>query len=347
MGRHKYVGHVRALAVAIGVGAALAGGAGMAHADAATDRGTDHAAGPTTARPSAAKPSKLPSRVPHVSATAQVKPGQARNPPKIGRATHKPLARQRDSPLAPATTVFGALQLIGREIERIGGYHPPSTTSFTEAETYANAHAAVASGVPSPGEETHTAYGDVGKWMLQPDGQIANYGGQPYGGKTLLEPVNVIIVDPTSTTATQAAWKLNSAMFWAGFPAQPIHSSGFQGEIDNVVYGQQPSCLLTGYADNFFLFPNDHGRIFGPDPVQTSTGYVWSGAFSTETLGFYNFLPVHAYVSSDLARTALAMRLILSGQATFVGMVPLDNSYNTGTTTTGDHDGYAVVLQLT
>ena len=40
------------------------------------------------------------------------------------------------------------------------------------------------------------------------------------------------------------------------------------------------------------------------------------------------------------------MRLILSGRATYGGMVPLDNSYNTATTTTGDHDGYAVVLVL-
>ena len=40
------------------------------------------------------------------------------------------------------------------------------------------------------------------------------------------------------------------------------------------------------------------------------------------------------------------MRLILSGQATFVAMAPLDNAVNTATTTTGDHDGYAVILQL-
>jgi hypothetical protein len=42
----------------------------------------------------------------------------------------------------------------------------------------------------------------------------------------------------------------------------------------------------------------------------------------------------------------LATRLILSGQATYVGMVALNNAYDTATTTTGDHDGYAVVLQL-
>jgi hypothetical protein len=201
-------------------------------------------------------------------------------------------------------------------------------------------------GNPTPADEVPTAYGDIGKWMLQSDGQISDFGGQRYGGRTLLEPVNVMIVDPTSTTAAEAADKLNAAMLRSDFPGQPFHSTGFSGTIDDVTYGQQPVGFLQSYSDNFFLLPNHHGRFFGPDPVQTSTGYVWSGAFSTETLGVVNGLPAHTYVSSDMARTALAIRLITSGQATLVGMVALNNAYDTETITTGDHDGYAVVLQL-
>ena len=257
-----------------------------------------------------------------------------------------PSASAGGSPASPIPFVLGALQLLSREIERIFLNQAPSTASFVAAETYANAHPAIAPGAPAPADEVHTAYGDVGKWMLEPDGQISDYGGQPYQGKALLEAVNVIIVDPTSTTPTEASERLNAAMLWAGFPAQPIHSTGFQGSIDDVIYGQQPTGILQGYSNGLFVLPNDHGRFFGPDPVETSTGYVWSGAFSTETLGIYNFLPAHTYVSSDMARAALATQLIRSGQATFVGMVPLDNAYNTATTTTGDHDGYAVVLQL-
>ena len=241
--------------------------------------------------------------------------------------------------------LMGALQLISRETERIFATQAPAAASFTSAQTYADA-APVIAPVPAPGDEVPTPYGNIGKWMLQSNGQISNYGGQPYGGKTLLEPVNVIIVDPTSKSPAAATQKLNAAMFWSGFPAQPIHSTGFMGKIDDVVYGQQPTGLLSGFSDNLFIFPNDHGRIFGPDPVQTSSGYVWSGAFSSEQFGLYNLLPAHTYVSSNMARTALATRLILSGQATLVGMVPMDNAYNTATTTTGDHDGMAVVLRL-
>lgn len=258
-----------------------------------------------------------------------------------------PTAGAGHSPIAPMPFVLGVLQLISREIERIFVHQTPSTATFTSAEAYANAHPALAATAPSPGDEVTTAYGDIGKWMLESDGQISNYGGQPYGGKELLESVNVIIVDPSATTSAEAAYRLNNAMWWSGFPAQPIHSTGFLGSIDDITYGQQPSGLLQGFSNNFFVLPNDHGRIFGPDPVETNTGYVWSGSFSTETLTIYNFLPGHAYVSSDMARTALATQLILSGKAKFVGMVPLDNAYDTDTTTTGDHDGYAVVLQLT
>ena len=143
----------------------------------------------------------------------------------------------------------------------------------------------------SPTDDVATPYGDIGKWMLEPNGQIADYGGLPYGGKTVIEPVNVIIVDPTSSSAAESAAKLNWAMFWSGFPGQPFHSTGFRGTIDDILYGQQPTGPLLGFSDNFFLFPNNHGRIFGPDPVETAEGYVWSGAFSTEEFVIYEFLP--------------------------------------------------------
>jgi hypothetical protein len=88
--------------------------------------------------------------------------------------------------------------------------------------------------------------------------------------------------------------------------------------------------------------------LFGPAPIPATegTGYVYTGAFSTETPTIYNGLPAHAYVSSNAARDALVARLIATGQVSKVEYVPLNNAYNDGTTTTGDHDGYAVVITL-
>jgi hypothetical protein len=203
------------------------------------------------------------------------------------------------------------------------------------------------SGTPEPGDTVQTPYGAIGKWELQPNGQISNFGGEILDGRPVLEPVNLIILDPTSTSSAQAVAKLNAQFGAAGFPAQPVHSTGFQGVIDGVTYGQQPAGLLEGFSDNFFLLPDDHARAFGPDPDPnpSGAGYVWTVAASREQFGINGLLPTHVYVSYNAARDALASRLVLSG-ATLVGIVPLNNALDDATGSTGDHDGYAIVIQL-
>lgn len=260
-------------------------------------------------------------------------------------------ANAGNSPVAPLPLALGVLQLIRREIEHAvlsqGAVGAPSSLVSSAAAVTPTPNAAVTTpGVPSPGDVAHTPYGDVGTWLLQPNGQIANYGGVPHNGMTVLEPINVIIIDPTSTSPEQSTARLNAAMARAGFPAQPVHSTGFQGTVNGKTYGQQPSGLLQAFSDNFFVFPNDHGRMFGPAPAAGSTGYVWTGAFSTEQLNPANPF-THEYVSSEIARAELVRRLVATGGARVVDVVPLGNAYNTGTFTTGDHDGYAVVLELT
>ena len=275
----------------------------------------------------------------------------AKEAPTTTAVTGSPAASKSTStthtggaPVAPGQVVLGALQLIRREIEGATALAKPAAAVSTVQPNVAAPVAAP--GVPRPTDVAHTVYGDIGAWLLQAGGKIANYGGVRHGGKTVLEPVNVIILDPTSKSSAESAARLDAAMTRAGFPAQPIHSTGFTGIIDGASYGQKPTGFLQAYSDNFFLFPNDHGRMFGAAPAANGAGYVWSGAFSTEQLNPANPF-THEYVSSDTARAALARRLVASGAATVVGVVPLGNAYDDGTLTTGDHDGYAVVLQLT
>jgi hypothetical protein len=200
-------------------------------------------------------------------------------------------------------------------------------------------------GVPSPADVVQTPYGDIGKWLLQPNGQISTFGGERLGGKTLLEPINVIILDPTSTSTAESAAKLNADLSRAGFPAMPVHSTGFQGIVGDTTFGQQPAGLLEAFSNNLFVLPDDHARAFGPAPVPDGPGYVWTVAVSREQFGLNGFLPTHVLVSYNAARDELASRLILSG-ATLVGIVPLSNAADDPTHTTGDHDGYAIVLRL-
>lgn len=320
-----YVGRVGLLAVALGIGAAVAGGTAIASAEpsASTDtrsaQSTDH------------------SRTTKSSST---------------RASHataddKSEAKTDSSPRAdddPGSTPSSSLDGLRRGGDRDAADAEVEVEVAEEAvEVAAEQDAPEA---PAADDETPTAYGDIGKWMLDSSGDIADYGGLPYEGKTVLEAINVVIVDPTSRSSLEATWRLNAAMRRAGFPPRLIHSTGFRGLIDGERYRQQPRGLLVGYSDDFFLLPNNHGRIFGPDPVETASGYVWSGSFSTEEFVFYQGLPRHGYVSSNEARDALAAQLVASGRATSGGMVSLDNAYNTDTTTTGDHDGFAVVVTL-
>lgn len=181
--------------------------------------------------------------------------------------------------------------------------------------------------------------------MVRPDGQAADWGGQKYHCKDMYEPVNVVIIDPTSTTAAQSTRKLNTTLAAAGFPAIAVHSVGFQGYIDGTKYTQQPAGFLQAFSDESFPLPNNHGRVFGPDPGPGGAGFVWTASFARERLGFYYLLPTHRYVSFSRARTALRDGLVRTG-ATDLGLVDLGNRLATDTTTTGDHDGYAAVIML-
>jgi hypothetical protein len=367
-------------AIFLGVGAALATGQGVAHADDAS------APGPNPSQPSKPHPlSDLKKKLTSPGSTAAKSPLAARS------------STNSSSTVTPGTRLTSAAAVVTKQIDSIasstlGGAQrsrsvqpnisaPVGGTSSTQASSTLTGISAVTrlelgnvvtrltnpNPAPTPGPApapTDTVPANslvpvaVGKWMLQEsDGQISDWGGQPYGGKQLLEPVNVIILDPNSTTPEQSTAKLNRDMTLAGFPAQPIHSTGFESLLGNpttaqpngTYYSQQPADGTDeAFSDNLFIFPNDHARAFGPAPVPAAagSGYVWTIAASTETPGIYNGALTHSYVSSDLARDILVLRLLLTGQATFVGVVPMGNEYNTEDETTGDSDGNAIVLQL-
>lgn len=333
-GSHASIGRVGLLAVTLGVGAAVAGGTAVAHADdsVGNDRGTAatrSVASTTSATAVDAGPSVRASRRAGKKApvdTAVADTSVADGPTSRPRSVRK-----------NARPVLALVEVVRQEFETAADRRAARAAATTDVEPV----------TPAPTDQVSTQYGDIGKWMLEPSGQISDYGGQREDGKTLLEPVNIVIVDTKSTNAFQARLRLNRAMRASGFPPQPIHTGGFRGIINGKAYRQQPSGLLQGYSDNVFFETNNHGRIFGPAPVATPGGYVWSGTFSEEEWGTYQGRPAHLYVSSNVARDALAAKMVASGRATCAGQIALDNAYTTDTVTTGDHDGHAAVLILT
>jgi hypothetical protein len=392
--RHVKVagGWLGAGAVTVGIGAALAAGAGVAHADSAAPSNpgksassarsaatADHhrpgaspakasvrrspAATTITLRSWASTTTRTPKAQPATyaksatSATAVVLPA-ATTPvaPPLPSNPVDALVREAVSamnglicpnPLAPPTDPLSVLviQVVGRVEVELGLPVVGTPIVSTPDPVIGTNPVSTAPGEPSPDDVVQTPYGSIGKWLLEPGGDVSNFGGGQINGKNLVEPINLIILDPTSATAAESAAKLDADMTSAGFPVQWAHTTGYQAIVGDGTYTQRPNGFLEGYSDNFFLLPDDHARAFGPAPVADGTGYVWSVAASREQAGLLGLLPTHTYVSFNEGRDALAAQLLLGG-ATLVGIIALGNAYDGSSGVTGDHDGYAIVIQL-
>ncbi|MEV7603083.1 hypothetical protein AB0O91_37515 [Kitasatospora sp. NPDC089797] len=227
------------------------------------------------------------------------------------------------------------------------------------------APASAAGPTSTPPRPTDTAptseFGPLGKWMLKEhcafpdDCPISDWLGHPYDGKTLDEPINVILVDRSSPTPHQAVEKLTAAMERAGFPSRAGHSSGYHALLPDAhgtptPHRQQPHASDHAFADAPFFAPLiDHGRVFGP--ARFAGGFVWTAALSAERPGLYHepdgsWSFTHDYVSFDSARDKLCTAVVVTGAGRCGAAVDLGNAYDRGSVTTGDHDGRAAVIDL-
>ncbi len=182
--------------------------------------------------------------------------------------------------------------------------------------------------------------GRIGKWMIDPDGGIANWGGMQYEGQTIHEVINIIFIDSGASSADDAKARLVDAMTKAGYPARYHHSSGYRGVIDGEVYRQLPEEDAYAFSNRIYVLDNNHGRIFGPR--KTANGWVFTGALSREHVDYIH--RVHIYASFARARDDLAAQLTENSIYKREGVVPLNNG-STKDYTTGDHDGNAVVMK--
>ncbi|WP_445168139.1 hypothetical protein ACTXG7_01715 [Mycolicibacterium sp. Dal123E01] len=303
---------------------------------------TTSRAAPVSDRRSAAAPIDLPKAaadVPGVAAAnavstaAQTSPTQVSAVPAWGRQIEAALSSLWHDIEAAVSFVYRRITTFVADI--VDGSFPwdfPHGTSPTAG----------------PDDVVHTVYGDIGKWMLRPTSagpQVSDWLGQKYWGRNLLEPINVVIVDRTSTTAAESAQKVIDSLTAAGFPTRVKHSTGYEGSIGGIDYSQEPTGAEQAFSNDFYLFPNDHGRFFGPAPATDGVGFIWVAALSRERVGVYDRQFTHRYVSFDRARDALRAGLVGIG-AVDLGTINLDNAVNNATQTTGDHDGYAVVIEL-
>ncbi|WP_459079831.1 hypothetical protein [Mesorhizobium sp. A623] len=182
--------------------------------------------------------------------------------------------------------------------------------------------------------------GSLGKWMIDPDGVAAQWGGETFEGKTLREPINVVFIDARANDAADAKVRLIEAMTRAGYPSRFHHSSGYRGVIDGQVYGQLPEQDGHAFSTHLYIFDNNHARVFGPR--QTDAGWVFIAALSHENVDYQK--REHVYSSFARARDELAAALTEKTAYQLAESVPLGNGSGADFTT-GDHDGNAIVLR--
>lgn len=183
--------------------------------------------------------------------------------------------------------------------------------------------------------------GEVGRWMITKDLVPATWLGEKVGGRTLREPVNVLLIDRAARSPEEATRRLLAAMGAAGYGPRRGHSTGYFGEVGGRLYPMLPTGAGEAFSDGPFWLPNNHGRVFGPVPL--ARGYAFTGAFSLEGVQVFP-RPAHVYRSFQVAREDLADRL--NSRTTFrrAGYVDMGSRLDTPTETTGDHDGRAVLL---
>lgn len=210
------------------------------------------------------------------------------------------------------------------------------------------AQTAVAENVASTATMTMTAMTTpmpklppIDGWLIHGNGTYANWLGIKYFGKTLREPINVIIVDPYAASPKQATDRLVAECAKAGYGVEYGHSSGYSGIVDGVSYPQVPHKKHVAFANHDFFRTNNHGRIMGPAPY--AGGYIFIAAFSEERPAFAGKLE-HVFVSFNAARDDFSRKMNTRTQYRVVGSYALGNMLASQTETTADHDGDAVVL---
>lgn len=335
MSAEPLLGRFTGIAVALGIGVAIAHGAAAASAD----RGADSPARESTSATSDNSDSVAgPKRAARQSGVA--KSGVAKSGATPLRAGTARAAAAVPSALTPSALGPSALAL-----------------------------------APDPKATVTTEYGDLGKWMINKNGQVADWVGLPYCEndtcKTLQEPINTIItVEARSKFMAEA--KLNRTLRKAGFAPSCCSSVGYQGIVGDNTSQQMPRGgilgvgvlgpgfiergllgLLVGigpaYRDAPFWAENNHLRTFGGVP-DADGNYVFTASVSKEylTKDPATGKTTHGYNSFDEARGTLLADMQKAG-ATNQGMVEMYNKIPDAdpTYSTGDHDGLAQVLAIT
>jgi len=184
----------------------------------------------------------------------------------------------------------------------------------------------------------------MGRWMFQGNKQRADWLGVKWQNKTLIEPINIILIDSISSSPEQSEKLLIENLKKAGYTSRNLHSSGYLGYIGGVYYSQYPKENNHAFSNASAFVDNNHCRIFGPHFFNGA--YYYSAALSRENVAPFSRVK-HHFSSFVRARDAFAFQLNKKSKFKIIKNVEMHNAIqNNITESTGDHDGMAILLSL-
>ncbi|MBU3751322.1 MAG: hypothetical protein FGM52_12925 [Mycobacterium sp.] len=365
MSAAQFIGRVGGIATALGVGVAILSAPAVAGAD--TD-GADSSSRPSasagSSRPDSAPGSRRGSRAVAARAEASAAPQRgsaAEAAPEFADPVPAVLASPATVPApaaatvtvpAPSAAVPAPVAATNLEYTNLPGI-PFVSSEQQLVDT--SAPKIYSPTPPSPSATTPTPLGEMGRWMLNKEGQVADWIGQPYCGpgstvgnctkespnaKTMQEPINVIFV-VTAPSQYLAELQLDFAMKVAGFGPSCCSSVGYSGLVRGENYKQFPrggplglgilaplpnglfqngllglAGIGPAYRDFPFLLTNNHVRNFGGAPDGKGS-YVFTASASKEILDTSaGLLPTHSFESYEQARTKLTNNMLKKARLT-------------------------------
>lgn len=352
MSAAQFVGRVGGIAAALGVGVAILSGPAVAGAE-ADGADTSSRVSASATRSDSAAPARRGASATRADASTSTR----------GRVTREVTESVPDVPPVSETPAVSAVPAPAAATLTVpapsAALPAPSAAAPAPSAAAPVAPAAVPTFSPvppSPTATTVTPYGVLGDWMINKEGKVADWVGQPYcgkgstkenctaetpGAKTMQEPINTVF-QVKARSLYEAQLQLNWSLVVSGFGPSPFSSIGYSGIVGDKQFKQAPkggplglgfllplpgelfqngltgSLLGVGpaYRDNLFLLTNSHLRTFGGQS-DGKGNFIFTASVSEEAFDASTGLPSHSFESYDKARQKLVTNMTKASWISF------------------------------
>ena len=364
MSAAQFIGRVGGIAAALGVGVAILSGPAVAGAETDGSNNSSRASA-SSSRSDSANASRSDSAAPtRRGMNATRAEGSA---PARGRVTREVTKSVPEAP--PVSDVAASASPEALATPAVSAVPAPAAATLTLPAPSAAAPAPSAAAPvapvavptfspvpPSPTATTDTPYGVLGDWMINKEGNVADWVGQPYcgegstkknctaetpGAKTMQEPINTVF-QVKARSLYEAQLQLNWSLVVSGFGPSPFSSIGYSGIVGDKQFKQAPKGGPLGlgfllplpgelfqngllgslagigpaYRDNLFLLTNSHLRTFGGQPDDKGN-FIFTASVSEEAFDASTGLPSHSFESYDQARQKLVTNMTKASWISF------------------------------